>query len=48
MLAASSADLVRRAHKASPEKGVVLAPYAAWTGFATVLSAVIARRNPGR
>ena len=47
-LAASSADLVRRAHKASPEKGVVLAPYAAWTGFATVLSAVIARRNPGR
>ena len=48
VLAASSADLVRRAHKASPEKGVVLAPYAAWTGFATVLSAVIARRNPGR
>lgn len=44
-LAVSSADLVRRAWKSAPERGVVLAPYAAWTGFATPLSAEIARRN---
>lgn len=44
-LAASSADLVRRSWRVSPEKGAVLAPYAAWTGFATVLTAAIARRN---
>ena len=44
-LAASSADLTRRAWSVSPEKGVVLAPYAAWTAFATVLTAAIARRN---
>lgn len=46
VLAASSADLVRRAHAASPEKGVALAPYAAWTAFAAVLSRAIARANP--
>ncbi|MEK0128793.1 TspO/MBR family protein [Corynebacterium marquesiae] len=44
-LAGSSADLVRRAWKSASERGAVLAPYAAWTGFATVLSAEIARRN---
>lgn len=44
-LAVSSADLVRRAWQSAPERGVVLAPYAAWTGFATLLSAEIARRN---
>lgn len=46
VLAASSADLVRRAHAVSPEKGAALAPYAAWTAFASVLSAAIARANP--
>lgn len=44
-LAASSADLVRRAWKSAPERGALLAPYAAWAGFATVLSAEIARLN---
>ncbi|GAB3622665.1 hypothetical protein GCM10027418_07470 [Mariniluteicoccus endophyticus] len=44
-LAASSADLVRRAGSVSPEKGVVLSPYAAWTTFAAVLTAEITRRN---
>lgn len=44
-LALSSADLVRRAWKSAPERGAVLSPYAAWTGFATALSAEIARRN---
>lgn len=47
-LAASSADLVRRAHKVDAEKGVVLAPYAAWTAFATALSATVAWLNRGR
>ena len=42
---ASSADLVRRAWKSAPERGALLAPYAVWTGFATVLSAEIARLN---
>jgi len=44
-LAASSADLVRRAAGASPEKGVILAPYAAWTAFAAALTAELTRRN---
>lgn len=47
-LAVSSGDLVRRAGSVAPEKGAVLAPYAAWTAFATVLSASIAARNPRR
>lgn len=43
-LAASSADLVRRVgHRR--ERGVLLAPYAAWTTFATVLTADLWRRN---
>ncbi|WP_409484725.1 tryptophan-rich sensory protein [Arsenicicoccus dermatophilus] len=45
LLALSSADLVRRSGRVSAEKAVVLAPYAAWTAFATVLTAAIARRN---
>lgn len=45
LLAASSADLARRAGADSPRRGALLAPYAVWTGFATVLSAAIARRN---
>ena len=45
VLAASSADLVRRAAPVSRPAAAVLAPYAAWTTFATALSAAIARRN---
>ncbi|AKT52505.1 DNA-binding protein [Arsenicicoccus sp. oral taxon 190] len=45
VLAASSADLVRRAAGVSPEKGVALAPYALWTAFAAALTAELARRN---
>lgn len=45
-LAASSADLARRAGAAGPGKAVALGVYAAWCAFATVLSGEIARRNP--
>ncbi|MER7072846.1 tryptophan-rich sensory protein [Terrabacter sp. NPDC000476] len=48
LLTASSADLARRAGRVSRGSGVALSPYAAWCGFATVLSAAIARRNPRR
>lgn len=44
-LAVSSADLVRRAWKSSPERGVLLAPYAAWSSFATFLNGAVAARN---
>jgi len=44
-LSASSADLTRRVGRADRHAGVSLAPYAAWTSFATVLSAAIWRRN---
>lgn len=44
-LAVSSADLTRRAWQSAPQRGVLLAPYALWTGFATALSASIAWRN---
>lgn len=44
-LAASSADLARRAGNTKPSRGATLAPYAAWCAFATALSASIARRN---
>jgi benzodiazapine receptor len=47
VLALSSADLVRRTHHLNRRAGVALAPYAAWCGFATVLSTAIARLNPG-
>ncbi|MDN4644407.1 TspO/MBR family protein [Arthrobacter sp. PsM3] len=47
VLAASSADLVRRTHQLNRAAGVALAPYALWCGFATVLSTAIARLNPG-
>lgn len=47
VLAASSADLVRRTYRLNRAAGVSLAPYAAWCGFATVLSTAIARLNPG-
>jgi tryptophan-rich sensory protein len=45
VLTASTADLVRRAARVSPAAAAALAPYAAWTAFATALSADIARRN---
>lgn len=47
-LAASSADLVRRVGTSRRQRGVVLAPYAAWTGFAAVLTHSLRRRNPRR
>jgi tryptophan-rich sensory protein len=45
LLAASSADLVRRAADADPKLGVALTPYPLWCSFATVLSAEIWRLN---
>lgn len=46
-LAASSIDLARRAGLSSPERGVALAPYGAWTSFASVLNTSIAYLNRG-
>lgn len=43
LLAASSADLTRRTVAVHPAAGAALAPYAGWTGFATVLSGRIAQ-----
>lgn len=45
LLAASSADLARRAADADPKLGAALLPYPLWCGFATVLSADIWRLN---
>lgn len=45
VLAASTADLTRRAATADPGLGAALSPYAAWTAFATVLTGSIADRN---
>lgn len=45
LLALDSASLVRRTSKVDRAAGAVLAPYAAWTAFATVLSAELWRRN---
>jgi tryptophan-rich sensory protein len=44
-LTLSTADLVRRAAPVSRPAAAVLVPHAAWTAFATALSAAIARRN---
>lgn len=44
-LTVSSADLARRAGASSAGRRNRLLPYAVWTGFATVLTAAIARRN---
>ncbi len=44
-LAASSADLARRAADADLKYGAALAPYPAWCTFATVMSADIWRLN---
>ena len=46
VLALSSADLARRAYAVDRRAGLALVPYAAWTAFATVLSAAVARLNP--
>jgi tryptophan-rich sensory protein len=45
LLAASSTDLARRVAPAGRGKAAVLGGYAAWCGFATALTAAIARRN---
>lgn len=45
VLAASSADLVRRTGRVRRARGWALSPYAAWCAFATVLSGELARRN---
>lgn len=47
-LTLSSVDLARRSAKREPLAGAALLPYAAWCGFATVLSGAIALRNPRR
>ena len=44
-LAASSADLARRAADADPKFGAAMAPYPLWCSFATLLSADIWRLN---
>ena len=44
-LTASSLDLARRAGDTDPRAGLALLPYAAWCGFATVLSAALWWRN---
>lgn len=48
LLALSSADLARRAAPYGPGKAAALAVYAAWCGFATVLSSAIAVKNRRR
>lgn len=45
VLTVSAVDLARRAGTRSTRRGWQLAPYPAWCGFATVLSASLARRN---
>ncbi len=45
VLTLSSADLVRRTAAVSRPAAVALSPYPAWCGFATALSAALARRN---
>jgi benzodiazapine receptor len=44
-LAASSLDLARRARQGSPGAAAALVPYAAWCGFATVLTTALWWRN---
>ena len=45
LLNASNADLVRRAARHDRRAAAALAPYVAWTGFATALNWSIWRRN---
>jgi len=46
LLEASSVDLVRRARRIDGTSAALLTPYAGWVGFASMLTAAIARRNP--
>lgn len=46
VLEASTLDLVRRTRRLDPAAAAMLAPYAGWVGFASALTADIARRNP--
>ena len=46
-LTASSADLARRVGRTGRGKAAGIGAYAAWCGFATALTAAIARRNAG-
>lgn len=46
VLETSTVDLIRQAARVSPRSAALLVPYALWNGFAGVLSAAIARRNP--
>ncbi|MFI7517929.1 TspO/MBR family protein [Micromonospora globbae] len=48
VLNASNLALLRRAGRADRLAGVALAPYVAWTLFATALNATIVRLNSGR
>lgn len=45
-LTASTVDLARRTRQLDTTGGAALLPYAAWTAFATALTAELARRNP--
>ena len=45
-LRAYAVDLARRTRQPDTTGGAALLPYAAWTAFATALTAEIARRNP--
>ena len=45
VLEASTVELLRRSARVDPVAGRLLAPYAAWVGFATALTGAIARRN---
>lgn len=47
-LAVSSADVVRRAWASSPQRGILLVPYLAWTTFATAISGAVALKNRNR
>ena len=45
-LNASNVVLLRQAWEADRSAGVAVAPYVAWTAFATALNSEIVRRNP--
>ena len=48
VLNASNLDLLRRFGRADRRAAAALAPYAAWTAFATALNAAIAADNPDK
>jgi tryptophan-rich sensory protein len=48
LLNASNLALLSRTWRLDRPAGAAIAPYVAWTGFATALTAAIAARNPGR